>query len=126
MDQRRADQPGHERRIFDGVPEPPTAPAQFVVRPPRPQGDTQAQESPCGQSPGARPARPGRIEPAVEQGGNGKRSEEHTSELQSIMRISYAVFCLKKKKQKIHIYMTNYKHQNTNITITNTITNLRL
>src|SRR3546814_1916314 len=30
----------------------------------------------------------------------GSRSEEHTSELQSLMRISYAVFCLKKKKQK--------------------------
>src|SRR3546814_1290780 len=29
---------------------------------------------------------------------DGKRSEEHTSELQSLMRISYAVFCLKKKK----------------------------
>src|SRR3546814_2626934 len=29
------------------------------------------------------------------------RSEEHTSELQSLMRISYAVFCLKKKKKKI-------------------------
>src|SRR3546814_4740644 len=29
------------------------------------------------------------------------RSEEHTSELQSLMRISYAVFCLKKKKQLI-------------------------
>src|SRR3546814_10355630 len=29
----------------------------------------------------------------------GMRSEEHTSELQSLMRISYAVFCLKKKKQ---------------------------
>src|SRR3546814_3804936 len=29
----------------------------------------------------------------------GARSEEHTSELQSLMRISYAVFCLKKKKQ---------------------------
>src|SRR3546814_1834025 len=29
----------------------------------------------------------------------GRRSEEHTSELQSLMRISYAVFCLKKKKQ---------------------------
>src|SRR3546814_10656482 len=29
-----------------------------------------------------------------------KRSEEHTSELQSLMRISYAVFCLKKKKIK--------------------------
>src|SRR3546814_4710263 len=34
------------------------------------------------------------------------RSEEHTSELQSLMRISYAVFCLKKKKNKKreHIY----------------------
>src|SRR3546814_8331560 len=31
---------------------------------------------------------------------SGLRSEEHTSELQSLMRISYAVFCLKKKKQR--------------------------
>src|SRR3546814_1054124 len=31
----------------------------------------------------------------------GDRSEEHTSELQSLMRISYAVFCLKKKKSPI-------------------------
>src|SRR3546814_1534935 len=31
-----------------------------------------------------------------------RRSEEHTSELQSLMRISYAVFCLKKKKRKTH------------------------
>src|SRR3546814_8015245 len=30
------------------------------------------------------------------------RSEEHTSELQSLMRISYAVFCLKKQKNKYH------------------------
>src|SRR3546814_4695776 len=30
------------------------------------------------------------------------RSDEHTSELQSLMRISYAVFCLKKKKQQHH------------------------
>src|SRR3546814_2100740 len=30
------------------------------------------------------------------------RSEEHTSELQSLMRISYAVFCLKKKKETAH------------------------
>src|SRR3546814_6778422 len=36
------------------------------------------------------------------------RSEEHTSELQSLMRISYAVFCLKKKKQCEHImYIMN-------------------
>src|SRR3546814_8254685 len=35
---------------------------------------------------------------------HANRSEEHTSELQSLMRISYAVFCLKKKKQ--HNYIT--------------------
>src|SRR3546814_5491432 len=33
------------------------------------------------------------------------RSEEHTSELQSLMRISYAVFCLKKKNQKYYTYI---------------------
>src|SRR3546814_10660761 len=37
----------------------------------------------------------------------GLRSEEHTSELQSLMRISYAVFCLKKKKHT----KTQYSHQ---------------
>src|SRR3546814_2869869 len=37
---------------------------------------------------------------AAEAGAAG-RSEEHTSELQSLMRISYAVFCLKKKKQTV-------------------------
>src|SRR3546814_5277597 len=36
-----------------------------------------------------------------------KRSEEHTSELQSLMRISYAVFCLKKKNK---IYKTRYHY----------------
>src|SRR3546814_1081227 len=35
-----------------------------------------------------------------------RRSEEHTSELQSLMRISYAVFCLKKKKKNKHINTT--------------------
>src|SRR3546814_3086076 len=34
--------------------------------------------------------------------GSDVRSEEHTSELQSLMRISYAVFCLQKKKKKTH------------------------
>src|SRR3546814_8955225 len=39
-------------------------------------------------------------------GANSWRSEEHTSELQSLMRISYAVFCLKKKKKRRHIRQT--------------------
>src|SRR3546814_7518886 len=37
-----------------------------------------------------------------------ERSEEHTSELQSLMRISYAVFCLNNKKNKIQKYTYNY------------------
>src|SRR3546814_1963652 len=37
------------------------------------------------------------------------RSEEHTSELQSLMRISYAVFCLKKKNTKLSSTMVNHK-----------------
>src|SRR3546814_8208190 len=39
----------------------------------------------------------------------GHRSEEHTSALQSLMRISYAVFCLKKKNQQ-KIHSTNTQH----------------
>src|SRR3546814_5469615 len=38
------------------------------------------------------------------------RSEEHTSELQSLMRISYAVFCLKKTKLKHHIHYKQQTH----------------
>src|SRR3546814_5929301 len=41
-----------------------------------------------------------------------KRSEEHTSELQSLMRISYAVFCLKKNTTPTQI--KDLQHQNTN------------
>src|SRR3546814_5228384 len=44
--------------------------------------------------------------PSYMQGRSLRRSEEHTSELQSLMRTSYAVFCLKKKQ--------THKHQHTN------------
>src|SRR3546814_7881569 len=40
-----------------------------------------------------------------------ERSEEHTSELQSLMRISYAVFCLKKKNKKQQVIQNNTKHK---------------
>src|SRR3546814_3604594 len=43
---------------------------------------------------------PGRISPRIVTAARSIRSEEHTSELQSLMRISYAVFCLKKKTKK--------------------------
>src|SRR3546814_1097328 len=43
--------------------------------------------------------------------GSIPRSEEHTSELQSLMRISYAVFCLKKKKKKTNRKISHTKQQ---------------
>src|SRR3546814_9908032 len=61
----------------------------------------QKREVPCGQSATGRsghgkpPSRPNTGSGAL------KRSEEHTSELQSLMRISYAVFCLKNKNNKL-------------------------
>src|SRR3546814_7994200 len=43
------------------------------------------------------------------------RSEEHTSELQSLMRISYAVFCLKKKKKNTQIIYVQVSSKEKNI-----------
>src|SRR3546814_7470783 len=45
-----------------------------------------------------------------------ERSEEHTSELQSLMRISYAVFCLKKHKQKTNYITISHIHYTTQYT----------
>src|SRR3546814_7647764 len=58
-------------------------------------------------------------------GDEATRSEEHTSELQSLMRTSYAVFCLKKKKQKqtttnLEIKISNTRTTQTNRTATST------
>src|SRR3546814_2347096 len=60
------------------------------------------------------PRRRGRLAQALEEflratkdGHGADRSEEHTSELQSLMRISYAVFCLKKKTKKKTIESLN-------------------
>src|SRR3546814_3709609 len=50
-------------------------------------------------------------EPVVDLVGDQHRSEEHTSELQSLMRISYAVFCLKKKQHKTLLYQTKQRKQ---------------
>src|SRR3546814_2702288 len=63
--------------------------------------------------PGAKPAERSEFEEA------NRRSEEHTSELQSLMRISYAVFCLKKKKKinnniLIIIYLKTKPKRNNN------------
>src|SRR3546814_7627575 len=48
----------------------------------------------------------------AEEERHGSRSEEHTSELQSLMRISYAVFCLKQKKLVKRTENQHYKRKN--------------
>src|SRR3546814_2820545 len=58
----------------------------------------------CGNSRSAHAAAPEQVDDRQQDDRTDQRgrSEEHTSELQSLMRISYAVFCLKKKKHKHH------------------------
>src|SRR3546814_9464172 len=69
----------------------------------------------------ARPARPARVHAHRAAGrdlddldSRGDRSEEHTSELQSLMRTSYAVFCLKKTQQHIHSHNIREQHSRLN------------
>src|SRR3546814_3591418 len=57
--------------------------------------------------------RMGRHYRAIVNARGRSRSEEHTSELQSLMRISYAVFCLKKKKKQ-HTTRTNTQYTENN------------
>ena len=72
MQQRGADEPRHERRVLDRVPEPPAAPAQRVVRPPAADHDADGEEAPRERRPGPRPARPRRVETAAQQRGDGE------------------------------------------------------
>src|SRR3546814_10412711 len=72
---------------------------------------TRGDRCPRPDHPWGRPATSG--QPCQATGGDPalwSRSEEHTSELQSLMRISYAVFCLKKKHNN---FIYNYKDSNT-------------
>src|SRR3546814_5057142 len=57
----------------------------------------------CIQNPRSLVRQPRACNSATVRQRRAPRSEEHTSELQSLMRISYAVFCLKKKKTKNHL-----------------------
>src|SRR3546814_3005891 len=68
--------------------------------------------------------RVGDTRPITRGSANGRRSEEHTSELQSLMRNSYAVFCLKKKKStdtpaSLHPVLTQHKALSYSLSIPN-------
>src|SRR3546814_6712258 len=79
------------------------------ARPRRRGRGTAASTCPLPRTPGSAPATPD----AVPRSKSGNRSEEHTSELQSLMRISYAVFCLKNKNTSLNTiasYPTTIHH----------------
>src|SRR3546814_6341793 len=65
----------------------------------------------------------GRPRRAGRPGGEERRSEEHTSELQSLMRTSYAVFCLKKKTYKLQRLLSHQSFSIQSITHNTTNTN---
>src|SRR3546814_2840551 len=95
----------------DRQPERP----QWPVHGPPPAAAARQQQDGADDAGGAEGDRPGEFlaEPEDAERGAEQRSEEHTSELQSLMRRSYAVFCLKKKKTqqtplKNNVHM--YKH----------------
>src|SRR3546814_5305700 len=84
-------------RFRSGRVDQPAEPADVVLRMARGEADAQT----GGAAGHGRKEDSGDIEAAIEKQLGRKdclRSEEHTSELQSLMRNSYAVFCLKKKK----------------------------
>ena len=66
------DQPRHEGDVLDRVPEPPAAPAELVVGPDRAEGDADGQEHPGEERPRPHPARPGGVDAALDQRGDGE------------------------------------------------------
>src|SRR5882757_3335499 len=84
MDERGADQPRHERRVLHRIPEPPTAPAEFVVRPPTAEGDSDGLEQPRKNGPWPGPLGPRLIEPSLEHGRNGKRERDGKSDVSRV------------------------------------------
>src|SRR3546814_1190080 len=103
------------------MPKPPMSPARLVRQP----GHLSAtQRAPNAGSTQSSPLSSLTLKPGALRRFRSRsmRSEEHTSELQSLMRISYAVFCLKKKTKKKNSKITNntnqirkdHPHNNTN------------
>src|SRR3546814_1694534 len=94
-------EPAPDQRVHLAA-HPPPPPPEAHAEPAQGRGDP----SRLRHSRGEAPDQP----PVVWPPGRG-RSEEHTSELQSLMRISYAVFCLKKKKHNATTQYTMYEYR---------------
>src|SRR3546814_6042771 len=88
-------------------------PYTTLFRSPARRASFRARGAADGRSPCRPPPTADRRVPAHSRGPE-RRSEEHTSELQSLMRISYAVFCLKKKIIILNSYNSAQQHSTDN------------
>ena len=84
MQQRGAGEPGHEGGVLDRIPEPPAAPAELVIGPVGAHRDADGEEHPGGQRPGPHPARPGRVDAAFDQGGDGEGEGDREADIAEI------------------------------------------
>jgi hypothetical protein len=77
-------EPGHEGRVLDRVPEPEAAPAERVIGPEGAGGDAEGQEAPGDE--GERPdeARPGGVDPALDQRGGGEGIDDREADIAEI------------------------------------------
>ena len=84
MQQRRGGEPRHQRGVLHRVPEPPAAPAERVIGPVRAHGDAEREEDPGQQRPRPHPARPGGIDAAVDERGDGEGERDREADIADI------------------------------------------
>ena len=72
MEQGGGRQPGHEAGVLDRIPKPPAAPAKLIISPPTAKPDAEGQKNPGRQGPWSHPARPGRVDAALDQRRDGE------------------------------------------------------
>ena len=84
MQQRGAGEPRHQRGVLDRVPEPEAAPAERVIGPVRAHGDAEREEHPGHQRPRPHPARPGGVDAAFDQRGDGEGERDREADIAEI------------------------------------------
>jgi hypothetical protein len=106
VDQRGAGEPGHERCVLHRIPEPPAAPAQHVVRPGAAQHDADGQARPRGGRPRPRPARPGGVELALDQRGDGECERHREADIAHVehRRVRHHARVLQQRVQVVAVH----------------------
>ena len=84
VEKRRPGEPWHEGRVLDRIPEPPAAPAEFVIGPPAAERDPDGERAPCEQRPRPDPACPGRVHAALDQRGDGEGERDREADIAEI------------------------------------------